>query len=197
MYLFKFSLISFFIFNSFVSSAFDDMFCLDASFDINVSHKSAPFGLLEKKIQIKKEACEIEVHLNSYMFVKDSWLVDVCREPVHVKYNNQLSSYKVLRKNGVCPRKNDPYCESILELQKEIQDNGLVYAKGEKEQLTTDHGKTYCAYLLIKKYTNEGFVFSRQHDYQKQILNKKPSAMGDAMGGVEEEPAAQLGSGKF
>jgi hypothetical protein len=190
---FKFNFLFLFLLSSTNLVAFEDMVCLDSNFDISVTHKSWPLGLIDKNIKIKKNACEVEVVLKSYFLMKKKWVVDVCREPVHVKLNRQFIVDEVLRKNGICPKKGDAYCESIQALQKVIQDNGLVYAKGEKEQLTTDHGKTYCAYLLIKKYSNEGFVFSRDVNYPNSILQKKK----DQIGKLEDEKPIAPGSGKF
>jgi hypothetical protein len=155
------------------------MECLDSTYDVKVTHKSWPLGLLDKKISLKKSACEIEVQLNYYLLLHKKWLVDVCREPVHIKYKNSMITPVVLRRKGVCPKKDDGYCESIHMLEKIIQDNGLVYANGEKEQLGSDHGKVYCAYLLIKKYTNEGLIFSREKNYKNVIFPGSPALKQD------------------
>ena len=37
----------------------------------------------------------------------------------------------------------------------------LFFAKGEKEDLLSDHGKLYCAYTLINEYLGAGEILSR------------------------------------
>lgn len=167
------------------------MQCLDANFDVKIAHNSGPLGLIPKEITINKKACEIQVFLNSFFVVKRRWVIDVCREPVHVKYKNNILSPEVLRRKGVCPKRDDGFCETSNVLQTEIQNNGLVYAQGEKEQLGTDHGKTYCSYLLIKKYTDEGFIFSREKEYSNIIFPGSQPAQN------ESSKPTSPGSGAF
>jgi hypothetical protein len=51
------------------------------------------------------------------------------------------------------------YCQKLKELEKLILDEGLIFAKGLKEDLSTDHGKVYCVYLLIQGYLREGNIY--------------------------------------
>jgi hypothetical protein len=37
----------------------------------------------------------------------------------------------------------------------------LIFAEGERENIQSAHGKTYCAYLLLRKYLEEGILFSK------------------------------------
>ena len=59
-----------------------------------------------------------------------------------------------------------------------IQDDGLIFAQGDRDSLDSDHGKTYCTYLLLKKYLNESQAFSRYSDVPDIFIEKvqKPQA---------------------
>ena len=53
-----------------------------------------------------------------------------------------------------------------------IQDDGLIFAEGDRDNLSSDHGKTFCSYLLMKKYLNESVIFSRYTDVPDIFLEK-------------------------
>jgi hypothetical protein len=53
-----------------------------------------------------------------------------------------------------------------------IQDDGLIFAEGDRDNLNSAHGRTYCSYLLLKKYLNESVVFSRYTEVQDIFIEK-------------------------
>ena len=71
------------------------------------------------------------------------------------------------------------FCSQYFDLMDVIQDDGLIFAEGDRDHLTTDHGKTYCSYLIMRKYLNDSVVFSRYTDVPDIFLDQKP---------VEPEP---------
>ena len=162
MPLFKFSLILFLF--SFRLLALEDNECLKSSYEVEVIHKGQPFGLLPVKLSISKKGCILNISHEKMRFFKKNWEVDVCREPVHIK--NGRGAVEVLKKMGSCDAsENTSFCNEQKELFKIIQDDGLIFAPGEKENLATDHGRVYCSYLLVKKYLKDSLVFNRGQDY--------------------------------
>ncbi len=153
-----------FLFNSYVYSGFTDIDCLDENFLIEVSHKGHPFGLMKNILNIKKDKCVITVHHEKMKYLKRQWLIDVCRGPVHIKYGT--GAVEVFKRDGNCSGESD-YCDSTKDLLTVISDDGLIFAPGEKEDITSDHGKIYCSYLLIRTYLNKGAIFSRHAKIEK------------------------------
>lgn len=172
MHLFKFSLIiSLFSLSAF---ALNDNECLKSNFEVEVSHKGQPFGLLPVKLTVNKKECILNIAHEKLRVFKKNWEVDVCREPVHIKSGR--GAVEVLKKLGSCDSKdNTSFCSEQRNLFQVIQDDGLIFAPGEKENLATDHGKVYCSYLLVKKYLQDSLVFNRGQNY-KGVLSGEQSA---------------------
>lgn len=163
MHLFKFSLIFSLLF-SLSAIALEDNKCLKAQYDVEVIHKGQPFGLLPVILKIKKNGCTVNIYHEHLKLFKNNWTVDVCREPVHIKKG--VGAVSVLKKVSSCKGKGEgAFCADMLTIFQKIQDDGLIFAEGQKENLETDHGKAYCAYLLVKKYLNDSLVFNRGDDY--------------------------------
>lgn len=137
--------------------------CLDTNFEMNMSHRGILFGLLKQELNIDKKDCIIKVTHKKY-FAKE-WIIDICREPVHIKISNS-TGIDVAKKTGSCEeadanRETENFCRQYNEMMNYLQDDGLIFAEGDRDSLNTDHGKTYCVYLLLKKYLDEGVLFSR------------------------------------
>lgn len=131
--------------------------CVSQSFQGSFSREKGPFGLMPLKMNLKKNRCLIEVEYDSV--IKTNWIVDLCREPVHIKKNSWSGDGFEIRKSYPC--KDDTlYCQQVDELLSNIENEALIYAKGERETLSTDHGKFFCSYLLLKNYLKDGKVFS-------------------------------------
>ncbi len=153
--------------------AFTGTDCFKASFDVSVTHKAAPFGLLTKTISISKNECEIEVRHNEYKYLNKSWIIDICRDPIHVK--DTSTSMDVYRKEGECHATSNDFCNEYKTIRKIIEDDGLIFAQGAKNNLDVDHGKIFCASTLIESYLNDNNVFNRNGDYD-YIMIRKPIA---------------------
>jgi hypothetical protein len=144
-------------------SRFSPRSCLEASYNMRMVQKGPLFGLLTHEFNINKNNCIIQVVQRRY-FPKE-WVVDVCREPVHIKVT-AATGVDVAKKDTNClkmdnSRDSGSFCTHYFGLMDVIQDDGLIFAEGDRDNLSSDHGKTYCAYLLLRKYLNEGVVFSR------------------------------------
>ena len=174
---FSFFLLLFFSYSAF---AFQDNECLVSVYSTSVSHKTWPMGLMQEKLTIEKNRCVITVVLQKNRFWKTQWLIDVCREPVHIKYGT--GSLEIYKRRTLCEtaidfleaeenkNKADPFCSHWYDLEGFIQDNGLIFAQGEKEDISSDHGKMYCSYLLLKRYLKDGVIFSNQFLYQNFLM---------------------------
>ena len=146
--------------------AFSDNECLKSAFKTEISHRGFPLGLTQRILSIEKTDCQLEIHHQKWKFLKQHWIADVCREPVHLKKTS--GSVEVIKKTTPCTLKNsgqNPFCQSFAELKNMIQDDGLIFASGDKEQLSSEHGKVYCAYLLLRAYAERGIIFSRSKEY--------------------------------
>lgn len=147
-------------------SRFSPKSCLDSSYDMKMVQQGPLFGLLKHEFQINKKDCIIHVTYKKYL--PKEWIVDVCREPVHVKVTS-ATGVDVAKKSGDCfkidnSKDTSDFCAQYVDLVDVIQDEGLIFAEGDRDNLSSDHGKTYCSYLLIKKYMNESVIFSRYTD---------------------------------
>ena len=168
----KFSIIFFCMTLAYSQEEKDVEECLNSTYEIFVNHNILPFGLLKKTLGIKKNLCVIEITSTSYYMIKDHWKVDVCRNPVHLKKGK--SSVDVLKRLYSCNNSSldNEYCNEVKSFKEMIQDDGLVFAEGEKELLSTDHGKVYCVYNLVNNYLDKGLIFSRFSDEVEKSVEK-------------------------
>lgn len=181
MSLCKFKLFTIFLFLPLsLWAQFSDMDCLNGNFETTVAHKGKPFGIHKVKLKIKKQGCEITISHEKLKFLKKQWLVDVCRGPIHIKYGT--GSVEVYKKEGYCSeteKYKEGFCYELKNLEAIIQDDGLIFAEGEKENLSSDHGKVYCAYLLLKQYLKKDTVFNRKNEYKNLLILKEAPANDD------------------
>lgn len=111
-------------------------------------------------LTIEKDKCDIVVGHQKLKVLNNRWKIDVCREPVHIK--SGVKGVEVLKKVGRCPNKNAAdFCSAVEKIKEILQDDGLIFAPGEKENLTTDHGRVYCAYQLLGGYLEKDRIYSR------------------------------------
>ena len=182
---FNFFIISFFMMSSSYASFknFSKKNCIDANFDISISHPAYPLGLTHNVIRIKKNSCEILVSHERLKFIKNNWLVDVCRIPIHIKKKGR--SIDIFKRKTPCNKNSiakDNFCSEYFSIKQKIQDDGLIFAKGEKENLNVEHGKIYCAYTLLENYLAKGRVLSRYHKIQVEPQSqKKPAPTSSAI----------------
>lgn len=160
MRLFKFSLILLLLPTLSMATVYSEAECLDANYETTISHKGFPFGLTQNKLEVTKERCVITIGHEKMKFIKDKWVIDVCREPVHMKKG--VGAVEVIKREGICVAGGkDVFCGEYDRLKALIQDDGLIFAEGEKEDLGSDHGKVYCAFSLLQRYLAQGIVLSR------------------------------------
>ena len=163
----------------------DDQECINAIFESKISHEGWPWGLTKNHLTISKDKCLIVIRHEKLKFLKRKWAIDVCRGPVHIKYG--VHSVDVLKRMMNCfgaAEENDEFCHKLNDLKKILQDDGLIFAKGEKEDLSSDHGKAYCSYLLIQTYLEDGIVLNRKKKYKKILETREHTA---TKGDVEEK----------
>lgn len=163
----KFSVLSFLVLGSaWAQTRFSPKSCLEASYKMKMTQQGPLFGLLKHEFLIDKKNCIIHVSYKKY-FPKE-WVIDVCREPVHIKVTS-ATGVDVAKKEAECikvdkTRDTSDFCSQYFDMMDVIQDDGLIFAEGDRDNLSSAHGKTYCSYLLLKKYLNESVVFSRYTD---------------------------------
>ncbi len=169
--------------------------CLDTDFKVEVTHKTFPFGLLERVIYIEKNKCVLKFEHESYRFMKKGWEVDACREPVHIKEG--VHSIDILKFEANCHKKSkSDFCKSWLSLETLVQDDGLIFASGEKEDINSDHGKVYCAYIMAKRYLRDGEILSRYDEPSAYYPPKaseviEESEVDETIETTVEEPAIE------
>lgn len=156
--------------------------CLNYDFTVKVSHPSHLFGLLKTELSIKKDKCLLNVEQKKFLFVKKGFQVDVCRGPIHIKENANLSGVEIHKKANNCsylenPKKKDSFCQSWEKISSMIQDDGLIFAEGEKEDMSSDHGKVYCSFQLLLNYAEEN-----------KILGRPPEESGDPKKDIKKSP---------
>jgi hypothetical protein len=163
----KFSLVVLLTLTSaYAQTRFSSKSCLDSSYKMKMIQKGPLFGLLKQEFVIDKKSCI--VHITHKKYLPKEWFVDVCREPVHIKVTS-ATGVDVAKKESECmnvdkTKNTSDFCSQYYDMMDVVQDDGLIFAEGDRDDLNSDHGKTYCTYLLMKKYLNESVVFSRYTD---------------------------------
>ncbi len=161
---FKFSLLFYFFFSfyAFGEGQSGDSLCLHQNFDVNVSHKGSPFGLSENILKVSKLNCTIKIEHQKFFYLKKKWEIDVCRGPIHIKNTN--GAIEVYKKTLNCTKtqgKENEFCIALNNIFEVLQDDGLIFAEGEKENLETHHGKIFCSYALLQSYLVDDIIFNR------------------------------------
>lgn len=173
----KFSLLTLLLIGSaFAQVRFSSKSCIDADYKMTMIQKGPLFGLLKHEFTIVKKGCIINVLHNKY--IPKEWIIDVCREPVHIKVTS-ATGIDVAKKTSECTHKDNTrdtsdFCSQYQDLMDVIQDDGLIFAEGDRDNLTSNHGKTFCSYLLIKRYLNDSIVFSRYTE-APDIFHERPA----------------------
>lgn len=171
----KFSILFLLIISTaFAQSRFSSKSCLDASYKMKMIQSGPLFGLLKQEFIINKSSCI--VHITHKKYLPKEWFVDVCREPVHIKVTS-ATGVDVAKKETECinqdkTKNTSDFCSQYFDLMDVIQDDGLIFAEGDRDNLSSHHGKTYCTYLLLKKYLNDSVVFSRYTDVPDIFIEK-------------------------
>lgn len=176
----KFSFILMLIVSSALAQTrFTPKSCLDSTYIMKMTQRGPLFGLFKQEFIIDKKLCIIKIVHNKYL--PKEWVVDVCREPVHIKVSS-ATGVDVAKKESECinvdkTRDTSDFCSQYFHMMDVIQDDGLIFATGDRDNLSSDHGKTYCTYLLLKRYLNESVIFSNYTEVPDLFLeNQKTPA---------------------
>ncbi len=165
----KFSLIilcAFLISPAWALERFSPKACLEGNFKTKIEHKGPLFGLLPHELILEKKNCLVKISYRRYL--PKEWVVDVCREPVHIKVASATGT-DVAKKVQECvkpdkSRDTSDFCGQYFDMVDVIQDDGLIFAEGDRDSLSTPHGRTYCTYLLLERYLSDNLLFSRYTD---------------------------------
>jgi hypothetical protein len=191
----KFSALVFVMMGLFANAfAFERKQCLEKDFSMTITHKGALWGFLKNTLVVQKDKCIITIkHKKHHPKIPGSeWKVDVCREPVHIK--SMKGGVEVYKREGVCDLntkgKMSDYCFSTKEIVSALQDEGLIFAEGEKENIHSQHGQVYCVYDLLKDYLIRGMVLSRYTKVIAPVPTQAPIP-ADPNAGSSESPSSE------
>ncbi len=159
---------------AFSQTRFSPKSCLDSSYKMKMTQKGPLFGLLKQEFIIDKKNCII--HISHKKYLPKEWIIDVCREPVHIKVTS-ATGVDVAKKEAECLKKDNSrdtsnFCSQYFSMMDVVQDDGLIFADGDRDNLSSPHGRTYCSYLLLKKYLNDSVVFSRYTEVPDIFIEK-------------------------
>ena len=71
------------------------------------------------------------IHFEKLKYLKNKWIIDVCRGPVHIKHDK--GSIEVIKRNQSCSANpKSEFCTTLSNIESIIQDDGLIFAEGEK-----------------------------------------------------------------
>ncbi|MBD66131.1 MAG: hypothetical protein CME62_13045 [Halobacteriovoraceae bacterium] len=158
------------------ASTFTSNECKEAKFQTEIVNSGSFFGLLKNDLSIKKDGCLFEIKFLKLKWLLDkTWKVDICREPIHLKVSDKGSEsfYKRVEECQGERKDNQRFCVYWGELKENLENYGLIYAQGARENLKSAHGQTYCTYLLLEKYLDEGVLFSK-FKKANNIFSTKP-----------------------
>ena len=173
----------------FAQTRFSSKSCLDSNYDMKMIQKGPLFGLLKQEFVIIKKNCII--HITHKKYLPKEWIIDVCREPIHIKVTS-ATGVDVAKKEAECINKDksrdtSDFCSQYFTMMDVIQDDGLIFAEGDRDNLNSNHGKTYCSYLLLKKYLNDSVVFSRYTEVPDIFMEKAKEVESPATPAIPEE----------
>jgi len=167
LFLFSFVVLSFLS-----ASSFSIHECKNTDFATQIEDAGIVMGKLKSVVGIQKNECDITISLKKFEYLETIWKIDICREPVHMKYEKWKKEDVFKRKNSCSTGNQSSYCKSFFELKNLIEDKGLIYAEGRKENLSSAHGQISCLYNLVKSYLDQGQVFAVGMDEVKVELKR-------------------------
>lgn len=121
--------------------------------------------MTDTSLTVTKDHCVIQIEQNKLKVVNKKWIVDICRGPIHIKYGT--GTIEVFKRIDDCRNMTTPsdFCRHLTELEVMLQDDGLIFADGDKDNLNETHGKIYCSYMLAQAYLEKGMVFNKNQQY--------------------------------
>lgn len=139
---------------------FSPQACLEARYRSVLTHAGPLFGLFTRELVVDKHDCVLKV--SHRRWTTHAWVVDVCREPVHIK-TTSMTGVTVAKKTVACgtpEAEETEFCKQYAAMMSAIQDDGLIFAEGDRDSLASPHGKTYCAYVLMERYLKDSLMLS-------------------------------------
>ena len=171
-----------------VGAAFEDHACLMQDFSFAIKRPSRLLDFFTPTLTLTKNGCELTIE-QRWRWAK-TWVVDVCRGPVHIKFQQYRHVARMKKESCQGSSRPDKFCQEYQKLMDLIKEEGLLYAAGERDDLLSDHGKTYCLYLLANSYLGDGKLFSRHASYNPPLSREQ----GPSVPGMQ--PAAALDSAR-
>ncbi len=173
---------------------FSSKACLDANYTTKIEHRGPLFGLLPHELVLEKKNCLVKISYRRYL--PKEWVVDVCREPVHIKVSS-ATGVDVAKKTSDClkadkSRDTSNFCSQYFDMIDVIQDDGLIFAEGDRDSLSTPHGRTYCVYLLLERYLGDSVLFSRYTDVPSIFEKAKAEAVAPVVTPAPAQTAAPV-----
>lgn len=182
--------------SSALASSYPQAECVQSPFQVKINRKGAFFGLLPYEFKMTKKRCVIDFDYREYYPIH--WSVDICREPVHIKVE-KFASASVIKKTGECNDLTSEFCVELKKMMEVIQNDGLIYAEGERDTLETTHGKLFCMYTLLGNYMVSNNYFSMTSPLEFDLFNggKINTQIDQAINATSEgiSPAAKKSEG--
>jgi len=173
--------------------AFEDHACLMQDFSLAIKRPSKMLDFFTPTLTLTKNGCELTIERRLYW--GKSWVIDVCRGPIHIKFQQFRHAAWMKKESCLGQTKPDKFCAEYKKLLELIQEDGLLYAAGERDDLQSDHGKTYCLYLLAQSYLGEGKLFSRHAAYNPPLSREQGPMVPGMMSPAPEPSIAPSVSG--
>ncbi len=155
---------------SLASYSFDLDQCVKSESSILLKHSNVLWGLVEYNLKVDKKRCLIT--LNRDKFFKSQWGIDICRAPIHIKALEYFTEKKYLKDEECKEKTKNSFCKKKNQLLRILERELLLNAKGEREDSSSQHGKSHCIYELMRKYL-DGKVFSMSDNYSLNANKKK------------------------
>ena len=169
MQFYKYSLFLLLISSLAYAGKFDSKQCLESKFNTSIKHEGKFFGLIKNDLVLKKEGCLLDIYFKNIL--ETTWKIDICRTPIHLKVKSKGTESFYKRSTNCSGSTRDEFCDYWADLKETLQDYGLIFAKGQREDLETPHGQVYCSYLLLERYLGDGVLFSK-FEAPKSIFEK-------------------------
>ena len=146
--------------------------CILTSFKKKIQLPNKYFGIFKRELFLSKERCLMSLKYK-YSFWFSQWEIDLCRDPIHVRYENFFGP-ELIRKDGECDKgQKNSFCQTLSNLHDLIDNELLIYSEGERDQISSGHGTAYCLDLLFKSYLVRNFSFSMEQSNNYNIFKNE------------------------
>ncbi len=138
--------------------------CLKRDFSSKITNSDFMWGLVNYELNISKKRCVITLFQDKVL--KSEWKIDICREPIHIKAMQYFTNKEYIKEMECNTKSKNTFCKKTAELSRLLQKEALIHAKGEREDLSSEHGQVYCLYKLINEYLLHDEIFSMNKSYE-------------------------------